>query len=490
MNRMYKVFFGMAMCAGLFLAGCGSKDKGYDLYIFNSKGENAQEFEAMCRSYEAETGVRVKSFSIGSGQDHSEPLNAEMNSRNKPVIYSIQGIKELVEWVQGGFAEDFSTVTDGPFAALAAAIPSSLRLSTDGKTSYGIPYNVEGYGYIVDTQLLADLFGEAAVESLIADIKAAAYGEWEALVKALDGWIKSPAAVSVTLNGNPYRLAAAKQGLAAKLTGVFAVMGAEKWTYGDHFINVALNAVFASPNDAANAADGTLHAAKGAFLDYAQALDLKTGYLAGKDGPARRGQDFVSPANFGYDQTVQIFADSKAVFFKQGNWAYGNISRVNPAMAERLTFLPVKMPFKAADIVRTDGITAEKLNRSIPVFVPNYYAVNKLSTDEEKKYAYDFLVWLNTSSTGQRFVVEEFAFIPYNADPARITVPNSLGNSIISYIKEGDIIAAPYYGSPAAWSGDVVGLRLMENYLTKPTWTAEDYNDIADYAIDQWIRLK
>jgi raffinose/stachyose/melibiose transport system substrate-binding protein len=490
MKKNYGVLLGMVLCSGFLLAGCGGKDKGYDLYIFNSKGENAQEFDAMCRAYEAETGVRVKSFSIGSGQDHSEPLNAEMNARNKPVIYSIQGVKELVEWVQGGFAEDFSTVTDPAFAGLAGAIPPSLRLSTDGKTSYGIPYNVEGYGFIADTQLLGDLFGQTAGDGLITDLKAATYEEWEALVKALDGWIKSPAGVTLTLNGNPHSLVPAKQGLAAKLTGVFAVMGAEKWTYGDHFINVALNAVFSSPNDAANATDEILRSAKGAFLDYAQALDLKTSYLAGKDGLARRGQDFVSPANFGYDQTVQIFADSKAVFFKQGNWAYGNIVRLNPAMAERLSFLPVKMPFKAADIVRTDGITAEKLNRSIPVFVPNYYAVNKLSSDEEKKHAYDFLVWLNTSAAGQRFVVEDFAFIPYNADPAVATVPNSLGNSIIAYIKEGNIIGAPYYGSPASWSGDVVGLRLMENYMTKPTWTAADYNDIADYAIDQWIRLK
>jgi raffinose/stachyose/melibiose transport system substrate-binding protein len=267
-------------------------------------------------------------------------------------------------------------------------------------------------------------------------------------------------------------------------------MGSEKWTYGDHFINVALNAIFTSSNDAYNASDEKLRAGKGAFVDYAQALDLKTSHLAGKNGPAQRGQDFVSSANFGYDQAVQIFADSKAVFFKQGNWAYGNIAGVNAEMAERLIFLPVKMPFKPADIVRTDGMTVEKLNRSIPVFVPNYYAVNKLSSDAEKKCAYDFLVWLNTSSTGQHYVVDEFAFIPYNADPAVTTVPNSLGNSIITYMKSGDIIAAPYHGAPASWSGDVVGLRLMENYMTKAQWTEADYNDIADYAINEWIKLK
>jgi raffinose/stachyose/melibiose transport system substrate-binding protein len=472
------------------LISCGKKAPEYDLYIFNSKGENAQQFDAMCRAYEAETGVKVKNFSIGSGQDHAEPLNAEMNSRNKPVIYSIQGVKELVEWVQGGFVEDLSQVTDPAFAALASAIPPSIRLTTDGNTSFGIPYNVEGYGYIVDVKLLGDIFGQDQVTNLTADIRAAVYDEWAALVTALDNWIKNPAPARLTLNGNTYNFAASKSGLAVNLTGVFAVMGAEKWTYGDHFINVALNAIFTSPNDANNATEEKLRAGKGAFVDYAKALDLKTSHLAGKNGPAQRGQDFVSSANFGYDQTVQIFADSKAVFFKQGNWAYGNIAGVNPEMAERLVFLPVKMPFKPADIVRTDGMTVEKLNRSIPVFVPNYYAVNKLSSDTEKKHAYDFLVWLNTSSSGRHYVVDEFAFIPYNADPAVTTVPNSLGNSIISYMKSGDIIAAPYHGAPASWSGDVVGLRVMENYLTKPQWTEGDYNDIADYAITEWLKLK
>jgi raffinose/stachyose/melibiose transport system substrate-binding protein len=349
---------------------------------------------------------------------------------------------------------------------------------------------VEGYGFIVDRQMLADLFGAQNVETILADIKTASYDEWAALVRAIDNWIRFPSSARVLLSGKTYNFIPAQSGLAVNLTGVFAVMGAEKWTYGDHFINVALNAVFSSPNDAFTAADDKVRSARPAFIDYAQALDLKTSYLAGKNGPAQRGQDFVSSANFGYDQAVQIFADSKAVFFKQGNWAYGNIAGVNAAMAERLEFLPVKMPFKAADIVRSDNMTVEKLNRSIPVFVPNYYAVNALASEDEKKMAYDFLVWLNTSADGQRFLINDFAFIPYNADPATTTIPNSLGNSIVGYIKTGDIIAAPYHGAPASWSGDVVGLKLMEDYLTKAQWTEADYEAIADYAVNEWIKLK
>jgi raffinose/stachyose/melibiose transport system substrate-binding protein len=476
------------MVCAAFLGAC-KKDKGYDLYIYNSKGENAVQFEDMAKAYQEESKVRVKVFSIGSGQNHMEPLRAEMNARNKPTIFSIQGVKELIEWKEGGFVQDLSGAADPAFAKLIADISPSLRLTTDGKDSYGVPYNVEGYGYIVDSQLIGDMFGPGNAESVLESIKTASYEEWEALVKALDRWIKSPAVDTISLSGKTFSFVPIKTGLATNLTGVFAVMGAERWTYGDHFINVALNAVFSSANEAYNASEQTLRSAKPALEDYARALDLKTSYLAGRTGPAQRGQDFVSSSNFGYDQTVQLFTQSRAVFFKQGNWAYSNIAGQNPAQAERLVFLPVKMPYRAADVIRSDT-NAEKLNRSIPVFVPNYYAVNALATDEEKKYAYDFLVWLNTSASGQRFVVEDFAFIPYNADPAVTRVPNSLGNSIIDYIKAGDIIAAPYHGAPASWSSDVVGKYIMEQYMVKPNWTEADYSDIADYAIDQWLKLK
>ena len=30
----------------------------------------------------------------------------------------------------------------------------------------------------------------------------------------------------------------------------------------------------------------------------------------------------------------------------------------------------------------------------------------------------------------------------------------------------------------------------MEEYLTKATWTVEDYEAIADYAIEQWKAMK
>ena len=91
-----------------------------------------------------------------------DTLRTEMNSKNKPAIFSCMNAETLVEWTEGGFAMDLSKATNEEFKQLVADIPESFNL-TDGTANYGIPYNVEGYGYIVDKEMLAALFGEDQV---------------------------------------------------------------------------------------------------------------------------------------------------------------------------------------------------------------------------------------------------------------------------------------------------------------------------------------
>lgn len=196
----------------------------------------------------------------------------------------------------------------------------------------------------------------------------------------------------------------------------------------------------------------------------------------------------INSTTNGYDPAVQKFADHKALFMKQGNWVYTNIEKVNPEIVKTLTFIPVKMPFTDNDI-KVPGLTAEKMQRSIPVFVPNYYAINSKVSEEEQNMAMDFLVWLNTTDEGKKFITEDMAFIPYNADPSTTHLGNSLGDSIIQYMASGDTITNAYAGAPTNWSGETVGLEIMEKYLTKAEWTDDDYNAIADYAIAKWKEM-
>jgi alpha-amylase/alpha-mannosidase (GH57 family) len=63
----------------------------------------------------------------------------------------------------------------------------------------------------------------------------------------------------------------------------------------------------------------------------------------------------------------------------------------------------------------------------------------------------------------------------------------SLAQSIVDYFNTGSTLSDPYHGTPSNWSSNIVGKKLYESYMTKEQWTEQDYSDIADYAIKQWI---
>lgn len=460
----------------------GGSGGDYDLYIFNQKGENAEAMKAAAETFGEEKGVTVKVFSLGSGTNSDDTLRAEMNSKNKPGIFTTGNSLTLVEWVEGGFAMDLSKATNEEFIKLVSEVPESFHL-TDGNANYGIPFNVEGYGYIVDTQMIAALFGEDNVDDFISAFQAASYDEFEVAVHTLQAYIKEGTGGTVALSGKEFPLAAEKTGKAENLEAVFSVAGAEKWTYGDHFVNIATDAVFKDSKAASEATKTDLEAGKGAFEAYAKALDLKT-----SNATTARGQELINSSSNGYDPSVATFASGKAIFLKQGNWAYGNIQKANPDIVDTLAFLPVKMPFTQSDI-RVDGLTVEHMMQSIPVFVPGYYLINDKVSDEEKALAQEFLVWLNTSEAGQKFVIEDMAFIPYNADPTTTSAGYSLGDSIISYIAEGNTLTNAYAGAPAGWATDTFGQYIMENYLNTPEWSDAAYEDIANYLISSWSEM-
>lgn len=459
-----------------------SSSSDYDLYIFNTKGENADALEAAANAFGEEKGVTVKVFSLGSGTNSDDTLRTEMNSKNKPAIFSCQNAQALVEWVEGGYAMDLSKATNEEFKTLVSEIPESFYL-TDGNASYGVPYNVEGYGYIVDKEMIAALFGEDNVEAFLDAFKTATYEEFETAVTTLQAYIKEGTVDSIMLSGQAFQLADEKTGKASTLEGVFSVAGSEKWTYGDHFVNIAVDAVFKDSKTAGEATKEELEAGKGAFMAYAKALDLKT-----SNATTERGPELINSSTNGYDQSVATFAASKAIFIKQGNWAYENIKKANADIADTLTFLPIKMPFTQADI-KVEGLTTTHMLESIPVFVPNYYCINDKVSDKEKELAQDFLVWLNTSETGQKYVVEDMAFIPYNADPKTTSAGYSLGDSIISYIAEGKTLTNAYAGAPSGWSMDTFGAKMMENYVNTKEWPDTAYEDIADYLISSWAEM-
>jgi len=108
----------------------------------------------------------------------------------------------MIEWQEGGFLLDFKDAQTEAFRQLAETVPQDMRLSTDGSNSYGIPYSIEGYGLVVDTDMLADLFGTDG-NAVAKDLQLASYEEFEAMVKAVNAYVNQGQAAQITLNGTP-----------------------------------------------------------------------------------------------------------------------------------------------------------------------------------------------------------------------------------------------------------------------------------------------
>lgn len=482
MIRKLCVGLAVLLCLGM-LSGCGQKK--YDFYIFNVKSENAEALEKVCKSYEEKTGQKVKVFSIGT-TDGVDLLRADMSSKNKPAIFSVTA-ESLPEWEEGGFIKDLNESVTPEMKELAATIPEGMRLSSDGKNNYGIPYNVEGYGFIVDTKMLAAIFGPEQVEPWIKDYKTANYEEFETMVTVLDNYIKDGSQGSVVLSGNEYSLLP-KSELSGQLNGIFAVAGAEKWTYGDHYNNYALNTVFDSLSAAANSTPEQVENLVNPLAKVVETIDLVTSHTAGAKGALKRSPDFINSTTNGYDQAVQVFADHKALFIKQGNWVYSNMEKLNAEIVKTITMLPVKLPFTEDDI-KIPGLTVEKFNQSVPEFVPSYYAINKKVSVEEQEKAEDFLYWLNMSEEGQEAIIHDFAFIPFSADES-VTFENPLNQALMGYLREGNVLSNPFNGAPPTWGQEVFGKILMEQYFIKEEWPSGSYEKIARESVDEWKAMR
>lgn len=450
------------------------------LRIFNAKGENAVEFEAMCKDYTKETGVVVEAFSVGSGTSATELLRAQMSSKTPPAIYSIRGLTELPEWKESASVLDLNTASNPDFARLVKGIPESMRLSTNGRESLGIPFNVEGYGYMVDLQMLGDLFGPDNAPKILSDLRTCSYDDFALFCATVDAYIAAPSAKKISLKGHSYTMQAKKTGRATLLSGVFGFAGSEKWTYGDHSVNVMLNTVYRSAGDANATSAEQIEQLRAPLVAYMKNLNMVTSYVGGLEGHGVRGPELINKAKFGYDQSIQAYADGKVLFLQQGNWIAININKIDAAVGSRSSFIPVKMPL-TNDMIKT-GVTAEAFNSSIPVYVPNYYAINARVSPAEQEAAMNFLVWLGKPANVQKYIINDFKAIPYNAD-ASYSITDSLSRSIISYMNEGKFLSNPYMGVPKPWYRDVVATKVMESFLNRKDWSDKDVSAFVEGAV-------
>lgn len=289
----------LAGAAAVTVTGCGKVNKDYDVYFFNQKSEIADSLNDLADEYEAQTGKKVKVFTVGTTEG-SETMRSELKSKEYPTLFSSNAIS-FEEWKSAGYAAGVDEISNPELKALYESVPDALKLQFESEGNYGIPYNIEGYGLIADRQMLEDILGVTDLDAFTADYKEADYEEFQQMIVALNDYINDGKSESFTLNGNSYETQSDKTDLTENLNGVFSIAGAEKWTYGNHFGNYPISTVYQNIYDVRESDPDKADLMKSSIVKSLQELDFLSNYAAGPDGVTKRGSQFINSTVTGYD---------------------------------------------------------------------------------------------------------------------------------------------------------------------------------------------
>ena len=159
----------LAGAAAVTVTGCGKVNKDYDVYFFNQKSEIADSLNDLADEYEAQTGKKVKVFTVGTTEG-SETMRSELKSKEYPTLFSSNAIS-FEEWKSAGYAAGVEEISNPELKTLYESVPDALKLQFESEGNYGIPYNIEGYGLIADRQMLEDILGVTDLNAFTADYK-------------------------------------------------------------------------------------------------------------------------------------------------------------------------------------------------------------------------------------------------------------------------------------------------------------------------------
>ncbi|KRN93823.1 ABC transporter substrate-binding protein [Pediococcus stilesii] len=409
----------LAMAAGvtLSLAACGNSgsSKKVKVTILQGKVESNKQFKQIAKEYEkTHSNVDIEITSIGGGTQYNPVLKTRISSGNSPTIFSLAGPADAKQFK--AYTADLSKTK-----AAKNALPGTVSaVSTNGKT-YGLPFNVEGYGFVYNK----DVFKKAGIDPT----SLTSYDKLEAAVKKIDSQ---------------------KDKLGIK--GVFALPGKESWILSDHLMSLYLGQEF---NGNAQKLYNSKSIKFNNNADMKQMIDLQKQYSV---QPVMQ-MDYAGQVN-------QNFSQGKAAMIQQGDWIYPTIESVDSKFAKNNVGM-IPIPVKGEE-------------GKLPVGTSLYWAVNKKKTTAEQKAATDFLDWLYTSKAGKKDVVNTLHFVPAYKGYEGMKMPDALTQVVYEYSKDNKTIGWAFPGyTGTSWDPDVAQPNLQKYLSGKQSWdkTVENLKD-------------
>ena len=353
----------LALVMALSLVACGEKkdDTKTDgdtatgsVYYLNFKPESEDAWQALAKTYTAETGVPVKVVTAASGE-YETMLVSEMDKDGAPTLFQCNE-GGVATW--GDFCYDLSS-TD----VYNELVSKDYALKNANGEVISIAYCLETYGIIVNKALL-----EKAGHSLDE------ITNFESLKAVADD----------------IHARASELGFDAFTSA--GLDGSSSWRFSGHLANMPLFYEFRDDNVTAQPAT-----IKGTYLDnYKNIWDLYT------TDTATTGAALLTATG---DQAEAEFGQGKAVFYQNGSWEYSNLVtdetkgfKMNPA---DLAMIPIYC-----------GVEGEE-KAGLCCGTENCWAVNKNASEADIKATLDFMNWVVTSDAGTTMLAEQFGPCPF-----------------------------------------------------------------------------
>ena len=345
------------------LAGCGgnngagSSDGGAEgggsdagsgsVYYLNFKPEQDPQWQELAKAYTEETGVEVTVVTAASGE-YETTLMSEMGKSGAPTLFQVNGPVGLANW------KDYCYDLSG--SDVYKELTSEDFALKDGDSVAGIAYVVESYGLITNKTLL-DKAGYK-----VEDIQS-----FDDLKKVAED------------------ITARKDELGFSAFSSAGMDGSSDWRFKTHLANLPIYFEYQDEGI------GTTDAIKGTYLDNYRAMwDLyinnstcQPSELAAKTGDDSRNE----------------FLNKEAVFFQNGSWEYGNLTKDGTFTDEDLSMIPIYF-----------GV-GDEANQGLCTGTENYWCVNNGADEADIQATLDFMNWCVTSEIGTKTMGEDMGFV-------------------------------------------------------------------------------
>ncbi|MGI6282859.1 ABC transporter substrate-binding protein [Caproicibacterium lactatifermentans] len=412
-------------------AGGVPSDKNVSINIFQFKVEAKDAFQKAIDAYQKKhPNVKINMETVGGGDDYGAALKTKMKS-DPPVIFNIGGPQDVKDW--NSKLEDLSD------QQWISHLPEdSLADVKDGSKVLGMPFDLEGYGIVINRKMFEDA-GVSYDSMLTFDGMKKGFDTLKAKIEKGDMKSKYP-----------------------QLEAVMEYPAKETWVIGDHDINPALGQDFKNAAEAFNAKELPFKAADG----YKKMIDFQASYTTNaKNRGTLNSIDYSTSLEGG-------LAIERVAAIEQGNWIAPSVTNVDANVLQKLDVLPLPVP----------GFSDGKW----PVGVPMYWAVNKDADADKKAAAKDFLNFMYQSDEGKQIIINDAKFAVAFDNYGSLKPSNPLNQRIMKAVEEKKTIPGwVYNGAPATWTQKVAGANVQKYLSGEETW-----DQVVKNCKDQWKSMR